>query len=218
MVLLFSFSFISFVAQAKAQFRSTCLTESINLQKKIIEFEKKLFLLNPLSTLLDQQLKLAYLQLAAVPASPALAAKIWIEIARINAQQLKLDRTQRGIIFVANSVIAADLILTKSKIISKTHDLSQIWAVYIETIFSVDSFRTEMAVRPLRSGMAPNYELKPSYKALQTVAFNWHFSYFTKVESQTLVASQNEFLLSCGIQPERRESRWELEIQKDRSF
>lgn len=214
MTLLFGFSFISFVAQAKMQFRSVCLTESANLQKKIISFERQLFLLNALSTALDLQYKIA---LAAVGPPPGNAAAL-IRMAQIQVQQFRLARIQRGIITAGKTVIIAKLITTKAKIHTKTRELSSFWAVYLGTVYSVDAFRTEMAVRPRTSGIAPNYELKPDYKAIQTVAYNWQFKYFTKPESQKVVDSQNTFSLSCAIQPDRKDDLWSLEIQKDKYF
>ena len=214
LIFLFGFSFISFVAQAKMQFRSICLTESAGLQKNIIYLEKQLFLLNTLSTALDIQYKLAMAAVGPLPGNPAAL----IRVAQIQLEQMRLDNVQRGIITASKITIDTNLATTKAKIFFKARELSSLWAVYLGTAFSVDVFRTEMAVRPRTSGIAPNYELKPNYKAIQTVAYNWQFKYFTKPESQKVVDSQNTFSLSCAIQPDRKDDLWTLEIQKDRYF
>lgn len=196
------------------QFRSICLTESANLQKKIIRFEKHLFSLNALSTALDFQLKVAKAQLLLSPGNIA----VLTHLAQIQFQQIQLESVQRGIIAAGKTVIITDLAITKTKILSKTRELSSLWAVYLGTAYSIDVFRTEMAIRPRTSDIAPNYELRPNYKAIQTVAYSWQFRYFTKSESQKVVNSQNVFSLSCAVQPDRKDDLWTLEIQKDRYF
>lgn len=196
------------------QFRSVCLMESANLQKKIIDFEKQLFLLNELSTALDLQMKLALAQLAITPGNLTVLGKI----TEIRIRQFRLDRIQRGIITAGKTAIITELISTKAKILTNTRELSSFWAIYLGSVYSVDAFRTELAVQPRTSGIAPNYELKPDYKAMQTVAYNWQFNYFTKPEGQKIVNSQNAFSLSCAIQPDRKDDLWTLEIQKDRYF
>ncbi len=203
------------------QFLSTCLTESIELQKKIIRAEKQLFLLNPLSTTLQTQLKVATAELAAATAVgnfPA-AAKATEALVKIRSDQLKLNQLQSGIISSTNAFIKIDDAIIVNKIKARTFQKNQNWFIYFKMFFSVRSaFSTEMAVQPKTSGLAPNYELKAAYKSNQTVAYNWQFIYFTKAESQKLLISENSFLLSCGTMPNRKADSWSVEIQKDKFY
>ena len=219
--MIFCFSFLSFVSIAKMQFLSTCLTESIELQKKIIRAEKQLFLLNPVSTTLQTQLAVATAELAVATASgnaPAVA-KALASLAKIRSDQLKLSQLQSSIILSTNAFIKIGNAVILNKIQTQTFQTSQSWFIYFKVFFSVRSGQaTEMAIQPQTSGLAPNYELKPTYKANQTVAYHWQLKYFTKNESQKLLNSQNSFLLSCGTIPERKADTWSVEIQKDRYY
>ena len=218
MTILFSFSFLSFISKAKISFRSECLKETINLQKKLIQAEKKLFFFNfPARTLEIRLLKASAIAVA-VPGTPAGIAAL-AEVTAIQLEQLRLDKVQKVIIFTATLEAQAETLRIQRKLTQMSHSLGKVWSFYIRTLFVVSPAQiTEMAVQPLRFGFAPTYELKPQYKRLQAVAFNWQFQYWTKSESQDLFQSSNSFQLSCGTEPERNGEVWTVEIQKDKFY
>lgn len=203
------------------KFLSVCLPDSIELQKKIIIAEKQLFLLNPASSALQIQRRVATVELAAARATaniPGIALAS-LTLAEIESNQEQLQLLQRSIILATDALIKVQTANIKRKIRTSHLETAKIWNYYFETFFSIRSEHfAEMAVQPQTSGLAPNYELKAGFKELQTVAFNWQFKYFTKSESQMLLNSQNSFLASCGTQPERKANTWSVEILKDKYF
>jgi len=220
-ILIFSLSFLIFISQAKLQFQSTCIKESLLLQKSIIQAEKKLFSLNPLSSILSYRMKVAQLQLTAATLAmnfPAIASAT-AEIARIRQQQIKLDQIQRSLIFMTNSRIAVENLRIQSQINQATSSLSNRWNFFIQTFLIIRSDRiSKMAVQARTSGLAPNYELKPNYKVEQAVAFNWQLRYLTRNDSQRFLKSSNRLKLSCGVLPNRNGEIWSAEIQKDKFY
>ncbi len=220
-LIFFCFSFLSFVSITKTKFLSICFTESIELQKKIIKAEKQLFLLNSLSTILQTQHDIFTANLIAATVAGNAPAVVIAKTAliKIRASQTQLNHSQQIIILTTNTLIKAGTANIIQKIHASTTESAKTWSDYFRVFFSIRSEQdSEMAVQPRTSGVAPNYELKPSYKELQTVAFNWQFRYFTKSEAQKLLSSQNSFLVSCGTKPERKANAWTVEIQKDKYF
>lgn len=202
--LLFCFGFLSFAAQAKMQYRTTCLVESIKLQKEIILAEKKLFALNPLSTALQLKYDLTAAELVvalSVFNYPA-AFKLEADLIKIQADQLKLDRLQKMIISTAQLMIVANTLKIESTLKEQALYLSQRWNFFLLSFFIIHSPQlAQVSVQTRTSGIAPNYELKDSYMQDQKVAFIWQMKYLTKNEKQKLVKSKNSFEMSCQAKP-----------------
>ena len=202
-------------------FLSICLTESIALQKKIIKAEKQLFMLNPLSTSLETQRNIVTTELTAAVAlgNAPVIAKATATLLKIRSNQLQLQQSQQIIILSTNTFIKVETANIIQKIHTRTSESAKSWSNYLRIFFDTRPGQVfEMAVQPLTSGLAPNYELKAGYKELQTVAFHWQFKYFIKSESQKLLTSENSFLVSCGTEPQRKANTWSVEIQKDKYF
>lgn len=208
---MMTFAFISFLAEAKTQFRKSCLTESIQLQKEIIIAEKTLFALNPLSTALQLQfdLKLAELPFSFGPAYIKVAA----ELAKIEADQMKLDRSQRSLISSTNFLINLKLAAITTQMLQNSIVQSKRWQSFLMTFFTIYPERmARMSVRAISYGIAPNYELQDDYKRLQMVAFTWQMKYQTRRDAQTLVDAQPSFVMHCQAVPEERDEKWSIEI------
>lgn len=213
MSLVFCFGFLAFVAQAKMQFRRTCYTQSIELQKNIIATEKKLFALNPLSTALQLQYDLKIAEAGVSFLLVPVVAELLAEAAVIRARQFQLDRLQRGLIFSGQILIAAKTSQIQSQMIGESNNLSRIWSFFLRTVFPIKPLHVaRVSVRARASGIAPNYELKPNYKDEQKVAFVWQLQYSTKLEHQSLVNSKNSFELQCQATPLKKENTWSVEI------
>ena len=133
------FGFLGFIAQAKMQFRSTCLHESIEIQRQIILFEKKLFALNPLSTSLqlDYDITIAASEVAeiAVPVAIALKAKA----ALIRAEQIQLDVVQNGLIKVAEAMVALQTSKLEMKMLHDSSKLSGAWTFFLRSIIQISA-------------------------------------------------------------------------------
>ena len=197
------------------QYRTTCLTESIKLQKKIIAAEKNLFSLNPLSTALQVKYDLTLTEiLAALTISNyPLAAKLKADLIKIQTDQSRLDHAQKTIIATARLAISAETLQIEKVLKAQSLQLSQKWSFFLLSFFTVrPSHFAQMSVQAKTSGIAPNYELKDNYKQNQAVAFVWQMKYFTKTEQQQLVKSKNNFEMSCEAKPSQSEDRWSIEI------
>lgn len=219
LVIFFSFSFLSFISQAKIQFRSICLSDSVELQKKIIRAEKQLFLLNPVSTLLKNQLLAAEAELALASAGGPLAVQLIAQILEIKARQQQLQQLQTGIILSTDQMIQSEKLISIAKIKSANVSLGETWSTLVYSSFTVDSdSTTSMAVKAKTSEEAPNYELDSHYRSIQAMAFNWQLKYFTNPKSQKLLSSQNSFSISCGTAPLKNGDKWSVEIQKDKFY
>ncbi len=197
------------------QFRSGCLTKSISLQKRIILAEKKLLALNPVSTAIQLRYDLTEILrvAAAVAENWPEVARLTIELSQIRNQQMALDRMQKTIITSTQIMSLENTSQIAIDLQQNALQFGRLWAVFLKTIFVVyPSHFSQVSVRAKTSGIAPNYELKDSYKSDQKVAFNWQLRYFTKNESQGLVTSQNSFEMNCQASPNKSGDQWSIEI------
>lgn len=216
-----SFAFLSSISQAKMQFRKTCLSDVLEVERQIIQDERRLFTLNPLAKVLRMQLIVAQAQLAAATAvaNPVAIAQATADIIAIQNKQIQLDRLQRSIILTAEANLISKTAVLTADYSKASADLSSRVTQFLKFMIRIlPAQRTEFAVQPRTSGLAPEYELKPNYKALQAVAFNWQLNYFTTRSAQKFLDSANKFSLSCGFTADRIGDKWTLEIQKDRYF
>jgi len=214
MGLAFSFAFLGFAAQMKTQFRSTCTTETIDLQKTIINYEKKLFWLNPASSALRKALQIA----EAAALVPATAAQALQAIESIKKAQDFLDKTQKTLIKAANLHIQTKNIQLIYKLNKNAYDTNKNVSDLLRSFFIVHPTNSpSLAVKPDKDEIAPNYELVDDYKDRQMVAYKWQLFFFTKADAQNILETRNSFQLECGATADKDENTWSVEIKKDKS-
>ena len=220
MGLAFSFAFLGFAAQMKTQFRSTCTTETIDLQKTIISYEKKLFWLNPVSTTLRLDLIAAKVELGIALASDnaTAAAKALEKIEEIKEKQNQLDKAQKALIQAANLYIKTKNAQIIYQLNKNGYDTNKNPSALLTSFFVVRPTNSPwLAVKPDKDEIAPNYELVDDYKDRQMVAYKWQLFFFTKADAQNILETRNSFQLECGATADKDEDTWSVEIKKDKS-
>ena len=221
---MFAFAFIHYASQAKDIFRTTCITKAVDLQKKMIQSEEALFLLNGPSTALRLQLWSIYAALAVTP--PPYDFPLLAELEIVQKAQQQLDLTQRKIIQSARLMVTTqytELILS----LNKNHQiLNKNWSSYLN-IFSMirSQHLPTFSVRADSiGGTAPNYELETDYKSQQRVELIWQ-NWFSVSQVIQKIFNPKDFLnspaiirygLICRIEPERINKKWDLKINVDR--
>jgi hypothetical protein len=217
--IVFCFTFLSFVAQVKTQFRSACLDDSISLQRQIIQAEKELFALNSLSTTLRISEKDTRAAAIAASETPPVAAKLWEQVEQINQSRQALDKVQKGIIQATDLHIKIEKMRLLLKYNSDAYKMTRQWDQYLLTLIVVrPDGDTKMAVKAETSDLAPNYGLTDHYKREQTVAYKWQLRMATQNNEQHFVQSANTFELFCGTNPNQEDEKWSIEITKDKSY
>lgn len=219
MITVFAFAFTGYFVQIKSRVRSTCLIETIKIQKHIIASEKKLFALNPLSTSLRLRLAIAYAELATAidTYNVAAATKATYEIESITQQREELEHIQKALINGAQNLARIEVLATLSKIISHFNEMSLIWKFYLYLTNSIQIARSpKIAVSPDFDDTAPNYGLDSEYKTTQQVVLYWQHHLRTNNESQRLLASENSYEFSCGAGVNKKGEKWTIEIKGDR--
>lgn len=219
LICLLSFSFLSALIEFKTQARSICLTESLNIQKKLSEGESSLFALNPQALLLRETLLSLKLQLIA-----AVAAENYPEIVRLTIEinktiklQKFLDAQQKKIIIMTSSLLDLNTYQLLLKIQSNLNKSAFNWDFYLNIISHVKFMsKPIMAVKPDAPDLAPIYELKANYKQLQNLAYQWQFNVSTKQEAQTYIQSHNFFSFGCGSHSEYAGQKWQYKINVDK--
>ncbi len=212
-----SFSMTGYLIQLKSRVRATCVQQSIAIQKEIIGFEKKLFALNPLSTLLRARMILAVAELAAASGNPIAVAIALEKINSIRNQQEKLDLTQKSLIKTAQfkSQLATYQLLSNIK--NHFQDMGRFWKFYLSATNALFiSQHPQIAVEPDFDDLAPNYGLKADYKTTQQLVLSWHHSYRTNKNAQQILSSANRFEFSCGAGPNQKGKQWSVEIKGDK--
>ena len=213
--LLFCFGFLSFVAQSKMQFRTACLKNSIDLQRQIIKSEKTLFALNPLSTALQAQYDLTQAELVAASLANnyPVVIKLEADLIKIKFDQAKLDSLQKSIIASSQILITTSVTKLTNQFQSDSQRLNNLWSGFLD-IFYVIHFpnKTQISVKAVTSGVAPNYELTSQYKESQKVAFVWQMKYLTRTDQQKLIQAENQFEVSCQALPNKSGDQWNIEI------
>jgi len=87
---VFCFGFLFYASQSKDAFRKTCATTAVELQKKIVLSENRLFALNTLSTAYRLQIKT--LQALLIAAPPPQKPPLVAQLEKVYAQQNQLDQ------------------------------------------------------------------------------------------------------------------------------
>lgn len=215
--IVFSFAFLSFVAQSKMQFRTQCTTESIDLQKKIINSERMLFALNPIST----TLKIIYqaLELARIAAMgyPLALPPIEAAIRQVTAIRQALDKLQKVIIKGADILINAETARITFAMNANAYETRDRWSYFLNSFFFVKPEGIpKFAVESDSDDVFPNYGLTKDYKRQQMVAYNWHLLFSTKSEPQQVLESRGLFEMACGATADKGDKKWLVEIRKDK--
>ncbi len=221
---VFSFGFLFYASQSKDIFRTSCVTTAVDLQKKLIQAEKKLFLLNAPSTALRLQRTATLAALAATP--PPYNAPLLVELKVIETAQIRLDAYQKKLILSAQTMATAEydaLIVSANK---NNYSLKNKWSAYLNIFSHISPAHSPIfSVRPDSiGGIAPNYELEHDYNAQQRLELIWQ-NWFTISENIQKNFNPKNFLnqpltvrygLNCRIEPERTNTAWDLKINVDR--
>jgi hypothetical protein len=216
--------YVFFAQKQKDAFRKSCYYDLPELQKNLVQSEKKLFALNPESTALRLRLKMQYAELAIAIASENViaAAKIELEIQQTMALQEKLDKVQRLIINTANNYL-------NLKLISLQHDLNSyvsnevlVWSHIVNQAQKYQLGRNMLfAVEPdvesnSVGGLAPNYFLRKDYISAQQLDLVLQFSLNNNLEHQNVLQTQQQFKFFCKVSFTKKENLWELKINQDK--
>ncbi|MBC7464687.1 MAG: hypothetical protein H7256_01730 [Bdellovibrio sp.] len=217
LIIVFSFAFLSFVAQSKMQFRTACTNDSIELQKKIIVAEKTLFALNPVSTALKIAYHILELERLAALANPELLPIIEAKIQQVTAARQALDKSQKAIIRAAELIIKVEIARSTVAMNKTAYETRDRWSYFLQSVFIVKPDRIpKFAVQPDSDDIASNYGLTKGYKQEQMVAYNWQLLFFTKNDVQQVLESRGLFEMACGATADKDDKKWLVEIRKDK--
>ncbi len=210
-LIFISFAFTSYLVQIKSRVRSTCVQQSISIQKNIINAEKALFALNPISSALRLRLAAGTAQVLA----GQMQGLIIIKNAR--DEQAALDKLQQGIITSANAQIQ----ISTQNLLLQLHnhftEMGSFWKFYLAITNRIYVSRwPQVAVEPDFESLAPNYGLTKDYQQIQKLALSWQHRFRTNRAAQKLLDSENEFQFSCGAGPLKEGSKWSVEIKGDK--
>ncbi len=220
MMFMFSFGFVFYASQSKEAFRKTCVTQAVDIQKRLIKAEKQLFALNSVSTLLRAHLTALY---AILPVSvPPTTAATLAAIEEVKLLQTDLELAQNAIIKAAETDIAMRYGKMFFQANKENFEFMKSWSnfLYILTA-TVPVHYPQLAVRPDSwGGTAPNYELENDFETKQRVELKWHNFFSINQHVQKILNPKGFFgepailnyELVCKIQPERRETTWDLNI------
>lgn len=216
---LIAYSFIFYTQKQKDLFRKICYYDLAKTQKQLVQYEKQLFLLNPLSTALRLRLKILYVQLAAALAAQnaLLVEKTKYEIEKVISQQKKLDQFQKALIQQAQLHIKIQIELLQLQIQKSNHQEKLIWKYWVRENRNYHLKKNVIfAVEPDSiGGLAPNYELHNNYKALQELRLSLQLK-FSNEHNQNLLPTQKEYDFLCSISFSQQRNQWTLEINQDR--
>lgn len=218
-LIVLCFTFTGYLIQIKSRVRSTCVIQSIEIQKNVILAERTLFALNPLSTSLRLQLIMANLELAAsiVPPNPAAFASATTRINSIKYQQQQLDRLQKATINFAKLKAKADTLKLVANLHQHFHESGSVWSHFLTATNSLQvKNHISISVKPDIEEVAPNYELTSNYKSTQALVLTWQHLFRTKEQAQKLLNTTNSFDFSCGSSPHKKGDKWHIEIKGDK--
>lgn len=221
---VFCFGFLFYASQSKDAFRKTCATTAVELQKKIVLSENRLFALNTLSTAYRLQIKTlhALLLVAPPPQKPPLAA----QLEKVYTLQNQLDQMQKKLIQDSNLFVEIEYKNLISQTQHKNNEIRQLWRTYLNIFSQVRTAQEPLlAVRPDSiGGRGPNYEFDELHISSQNVVLKWQNIFTVNETIQKIfrpVNRQNESLkikygLICSVGIERIMSKWQLKINLDK--
>ena len=219
-VTLMSYGYVFYAQKQKDLFRKTCYFDLVNIQKNLVQSEKKLFLLNTESSALRLRLKILYLGLASATAAQnyALVTKIGLDIQTTVALQKKLDILQKLIIYTADSSAKVQLHKLNSDLVRQYQFEKKIWDSLLQEKRNFKlKLNPVLAVRPdSLGGLAPNYELSDDYQRLQRLQLNLQYQFSNLREGQTVLKTQQTYQFSCDVSFTRKDQIWDLDINQDK--
>lgn len=190
-----------------------CRSETMGLQKNLGELLRSLMLLNPQAYKLrtDKIIATAKLAAAVAAANPPVIAFYTAKIARIHAQQLRLDRQQKLILSMAKMQMTKWQIKMTTKFQLKT-----LGPMRLE-----HSFQHDLAVEPFPKGdIAPAYNLKNNFEQEQIVGAKW-FSSLNRLlpnPMQSLLKSNRTLTGECYATLKQRKLSWKPALSEAKSF
>ncbi len=216
MMFMFSFCFVFYASQSKEAFRKICVTQAVDIQKRLIKAEKQLFALNSMSTML--RVKLITLYAALAISIPPTTAAVLAAIEQVKILQHDLELAQNAIIKAAETDIAMRYGKMFFQANKENFEFMKSWSnfLYILTA-TVPVHYPQLAVRPDSwGGIAPNYELENDFVTKQRVELKWHNFFSINQHVQKILNPKGFFgepaimnyELVCNIQPERKETTW----------
>ncbi len=214
-LIVLTFAFICYFIQFKTKMRSYCLTESIAIQKSLVQSQEALFKLNPLAQSLRLQLAVAEAELAVAP-PPAVPA-VLAQIAYIKLNQQRLDAVQKTLIKSADLSLKIKMSALQNQLSNISHQMKSIWSFYIESFTLVQNSKmTELGIQPDSPDWAPVYELATDYKQRQKMVYQWQHRFHTRSEAQTLTNSHTEFEMACTTTAQKERGLWTILISEDK--
>lgn len=204
----------------KDKFRQTCLTEAVDIERTLIQMEKRLFKLNTVSTALRLQiaaLKVGIIAAVATYNAP-LVARLTQQLHNAYKQQDLLDSAQKALIRFANLQAQAQYL----RLFAKTNqNLFQQTSAWSEFLLSFSLMRPSklprLSVKPDSiGGKGPNYELENNYKTIQRVELFWN-SHLINIKTALLASSKViRYSMRCQIEAQKKDDTWVLEISLDK--
>lgn len=212
-IIIFSIGFIGAIIQIQQEIRSNCLTDSIAIQKEIIQSEKLLLQMNTAST----SLKVAYYAAVAVSLFPPTAAAGQAQMRVIQTLRQNLDRVQKSIIKLTNVKAQIESAAMLVRLNQMSWKRRQVWSFYLNLMAFIRPVKIpKMAVHAVSSDLAPNYELDSDYKETQRLELSWQMLFATRDSAQSYLQEKSRFQLQCGALPERNNHQWSIEIIADK--
>lgn len=216
---LFSISFLHLFSQKKDLSQSICFKDAVDIQKLLVNSEKLLISLNPVSTTLRTKLltQKAALALALASQNAALAAHYTTLIQQTVLEQKKLDFIQKNIIFSSQENAKFKYLKLIKQLSAQQTNIDKIWAYYFTSINQIHTAKIpSLAVKPdSLGGQAPNYELAHQIKHQQDVVFYWQNSMITNLNVQKIFSAHQTNYIVCRIGFEKEGSSWLLKIKMD---
>lgn len=221
---VFCFGFLFYASQSKDAFRKTCATTAVELQKKIVLSENRLFALNTLSTAYRLQIKT--LQALILVAPPPQKPPLITQLEKVYSQQNQLDQMQRKLIQDSNLFASMEYKNLVSQTVNKNNEIRDLWSHHLNIFTQVRTAQDPLLeVRPDSiGGRGPNYEFDMPYIDRQNVVLKWQNIFTVNEMIQRIfrpVNRQNESLkikygLICSVGIERIMSKWQLKINLDK--
>lgn len=215
-----SYGYISYAQKQKDLFRKVCYYDLADIQRLLIQSEKKLFSLNPESTALRLRLKILYLELAAAIAAqnaPAVA-KINLEIKTTMQAQISLDKIQKALILEAQYFLRSKLAAMASELQIQQQHENALWQIFLlEQRKYHLKLNPKLAIQPDSiGGSAPNYELQIEYDTIQQLNLTLHSRFSNNSRNQIHFKTEKSFEHTCTVSFQKKENLWMLTINQDK--
>ncbi len=221
---VFCFGFLFYASQSKDAFRKTCATKAVELQKKIVSSEKRLFSLNNLST--SYRLQIKTLQALILVAPPPQKPPLITQLEKVYFQQNQLDQLQKKLILESNLFARIEYKNLASQSENNNNEIRELWSHHLNIFSQVRTAQEPLlAVRPDSiGGRGPNYEFDEPHINNQNVVLKWQNLFTVNEMIQKIfrpLTQQNESLkikygLKCTVGIERTISKWQLKINLDK--